>query len=135
VSGWTGWGGALPRWPLALALISGALLPLAFAPFGWWPLAILCPAIMMWLWTGATAQRAALLGFAFGAGTFGAGTWWLYISIRGFGGAPIWLAVALILVLVALMASYYALLGWLAVRILPAAGGWRWYAGLPALWL
>ena len=45
------------------------------------------------------------------------------------------LAVALILVLVALMASYHALLGWLVVKILPARGPWRWYVGLPALWL
>jgi apolipoprotein N-acyltransferase len=122
-------------WPPALALLAGALLPLAFAPFGYWPLAIVCPAILMRLWSGVGARRAALLGFVFGAGTFGAGTWWLYISIRGFGGAPIWLAVALIVVLVALMASYHALMGWLAVRIVPAQGAWRWYAGLPALWV
>jgi apolipoprotein N-acyltransferase len=126
---------ALPFWPPALALLVGALLPLAFAPFGYWPLAILCPAVLMRLWAGAGARRAALLGFAFGVGTFGAGTWWLYISIRGFGGAPIWLAVALILLLVLLMAGYYALLGWLTARLLPSQGAWRWCVGLPALWL
>ena len=119
---WTRGARAQPWWPLALALLAGALLPFAFAPFECWPLAILCPAVLMRLWSGASARRAALLGFAFGAGTFGAGTWWLYISIRDFGGAPIWLAVALIVVLVLLMASYYALLGWLAVKILPDAG-------------
>ncbi|HEV7432575.1 MAG TPA: hypothetical protein VGN77_05990, partial [Steroidobacteraceae bacterium] len=121
--------------PVALAIFAGALLPLAFAPFDYWPLAIVCPASLMWLWSAATARRAALLGLMFGVGTFGAGTWWLYISIRGFGGAPIWLAVTLIVVLVLLMASYYALLGWLSVKILPTQGAWRWYAGLPALWL
>jgi apolipoprotein N-acyltransferase len=135
VNVWTRAARALSGWPPTLALIAGALLPLAFAPFDFWPLAILCPAVLMGLWSGASARRAALLGFAFGAGTFGAGTWWLYISIRGFGGAPIWLAVALILVLVALMASYHALLGWLSVKLLPAQGAWRWYVGLPALWL
>ena len=126
---------ALAAWPLLLALASGALLPLAFAPFGLWPLAIVCPAVLMALWTGAAPRRAAVLGFCFGAGTFAAGTWWLYISIRGFGGAPIALAVALIVVLVVVMAAYHALLGWLAARFLPARGPWRWYAGLPALWL
>ncbi len=70
---------AQPYGPLALALVAGALLPLAFSPFGFWPLAIFCPALLMWLCSGATARRAALLGFAFGAGTFGAGTWWLYV--------------------------------------------------------
>jgi apolipoprotein N-acyltransferase len=135
VNVWTRGLRAQPWWPLALALIAGALLPLAFAPSQYWPLAILCPAILMRLWSGASARRAALLGFTFGAGTFSTGIWWLYVSIHDFGGAPIWLTVTLIVILVALMASYYALLGWLTVKILPAQGPWRWYVGLPALWL
>ncbi len=135
MSGWTSLARA-PSWrSLGLALVAGALLPLAFAPFNLWPLAILCPALLMRLWSNQSPRRAAWLGFAFGVGTFSAGTWWLYISIRGFGGAPIVLAVALIVLLVLLMASYYALLGWLGARILPAQGPWRWYVGLPALWL
>jgi apolipoprotein N-acyltransferase len=124
-----------PRLAPWLALAAGALLPLAFAPFGLWPLAIACPALLMALWSGATPRRAALLGFAFGAGTFSTGTWWLYISIRGFGGAPVVLALALIVVLVIVMAAYHALLGWLGARYLPSQGPWRWYVGLPALWL
>ncbi len=122
-------------WPSALALLAGALLPLAFSPFGYWPLAILCPALLMRLCSAVAARRAALRGFAFGVGTFGAGTWWLYVSIHDFGGAPIWLTVALIVILVALMASYYALFGWVAAKLLPLQGPWRWYVGLPALWL
>jgi apolipoprotein N-acyltransferase len=118
-----------------LALGAGALLPLAFAPCNYWPLSILCPALLMLLWDGCAPRRAALLGYGFGIGTFGAGTWWLYISIHGFGGAPIWLSVALIVLLVAFMAGYYALLGWAVARALPAQGPWRWYLGLPALWL
>jgi len=121
--------------PLLAALFAGVLLTFAFAPFGAWPLAILCPAVLMALWDGASPRRAALLGLCFGAGTFGAGTWWLYISIHGFGGAPASLAVLLILALVAIMAAYHALLGWLAAWLLPAAGAWRWFIGLPALWL
>lgn len=126
---------AIAWWPPLLATGVGALLTLAFAPFDLWPLAILCPAVMMRLWQGATPRRAAALGFCFGAGLFGAGTWWLYISIHGFGAAPIWLTVVLIVMLVAVMASYHALLGWLSAALLPASGPWRWYAGLPALWL
>lgn len=135
MSVWTRGVRAQPWWPLALAAIGGALLPLAFAPFDYWPLAILCPAILMRLWSGTSARRAVLLGFTFGAGTFSTGIWWLYVSIHEFGGAPIWLTVPLILILVALMASYYAVVGGLTVKILPAQGAWRWYVGLPALWL
>jgi apolipoprotein N-acyltransferase len=125
---------SLPRASLA-ALGAGALLACAFAPLQFWPFAILCPAVLMWLWEGADPRRGAWLGFWFGAGTFGLGTWWLVISIYGFGGAPIWLAVLLLLALVAIMAAYHGLLGYLACRFLPASGPLRWLVGLPALWL
>ena len=121
--------------PLVVALAAGALLTLAFAPFNVWPLAIVCPALLMILWQGTTARRGAALGFSFGVGAFSAGTWWLYISIHVFGPQPIWISVAAVAMFVVALAGYYALLGWAASRFLPAAGPWRWYAGLPSLWL
>jgi CBS domain-containing protein len=51
-----------------------------------------------------------------------------------FGAAPVALALFLTLALAALMAGYYALLGWLAARWLPADGALRWLVGLPAAW-
>ncbi len=119
----------------ATALAAGALLTCAFAPLDLWPLAILCPALLMWLWEGSSARRAAWSGFWFGAGTFGFGVWWLYISIHDVAQAPLWLGLGLPLALVAIMAAYHALLGWLAVRALPASGPWRWLVGLPSIWL
>jgi len=127
-----------PRSPLlrgALALIAGALLACAFAPLALWPLAVLCPGVLMWLWEGSDARQAAWSGFWFGAGTFGLGTWWLYISVHGFGGAPLWLTAFIVLALVGIMAAYHALMGFLAARLLPPSGGWRYLAGLPALWV
>ena len=71
------------------------------APLNLWPLAVLCPALLMWLWQDATPREAArVFGFCFNAATFTAGTYWLYISIHAFGGAPIWLAFVLMLGLV-----------------------------------
>lgn len=122
------------RAPLT-ALAAGALLACAFAPLQLWPLAILAPAVLMWLWEDCAPRRGAWLGFCFGAGTFGLGTWWLLISIYGFGGAPMWLALLLLLALVAIMAAYHALLGYVACRYLPGSGPLRWLLGLPALWL
>jgi apolipoprotein N-acyltransferase len=119
----------------AIALAAGAALACAFAPLDWWPLALLCPALLMWLWEDSTPRRAAWSGFYFGAGTFGLGTWWLYISVHGFGGAPIWLTMVIVLGLVAIMAAYHALLGFLAARYLPARGAGRYLLGLPSLWL
>src|SRR5882762_7449987 len=54
---------ASARIRVALALGSGALLAASFAPLDFWPLAILCPAVLMWLWQGATPREAAWLGF------------------------------------------------------------------------
>ena len=136
----TGRGYALSRPTSALArgllaLLSGAALAAAFAPLNVWPLAVLSPALLMWLWQGATPREAARLGFWFSFATFAAGTYWLYISIHGFGGAPIWLACALMLGLVSIMGLYHAGLGYLAARWLPAEGAARWLIALPAAWL
>jgi len=117
-----------------VALALGAALSLAFAPFGFWPIAILAPAVLFWLWDDVSPRHAASLGFAFGSGTFAAGTYWLYISINGFGKAPIWLALTLMLALVAVMALYHALLGYIANRFMPSRGAVRWLVGLPAGW-
>jgi apolipoprotein N-acyltransferase len=119
----------------SLALAAGAALACAFAPLSLWPLALISPALLMWLWEGADPRHAAWSGFWFGSGTFGLGTWWLYISVHGFGGAPLWLTGFIVLGLVGIMALYHALLGYLAARYLPPSGGWRYLAGLPALWV
>lgn len=121
--------------PLLAALGSGALLACAFAPLQWWPLAILCPAALMGLWQGRTPRTAARLGFWFNAGTFAAGTYWLYTSLHTFGDAPIWIAFALMLALIAIMGAYHALLGWFVARFLPQRGALRWLVGVPAAWL
>jgi apolipoprotein N-acyltransferase len=99
-----------------LAALAGAATTFAFAPFGIFPLAILGPAFLFLLWDDATPRQAVKTGFAWGAGLFLAGTWWIYTAIHDFGGAPMWLAAILLLVPVAVMGSYYALLGWLATR-------------------
>jgi apolipoprotein N-acyltransferase len=119
----------------ASAAAAGALLACAFAPLNLWPLAILCPALLMWLWEGAPPRRAGWTGFCFGAGTFALGTPWLYISIHDVAQAPIVLALALVLALVLIMAAYHWLLGWVSAVALPESGPWRWLVGLPALWL
>jgi apolipoprotein N-acyltransferase len=118
-----------------LALGAGAALTASFAPLNLWPLAVLCPALLMWLWQDACPREAARLGFWFNAATFAAGTYWLYISIHGFGGAPIWLAFVLMLGLVAIMGLYHAALGLVVARWLPRRGLVRWLVALPAGWL
>jgi len=118
----------------ALALATGAALALSFAPFEWWPMALLCPAALIALWQGATPRRAAALGFWFNFGTFSVGTYWLYISLRILGHAPIPLALLLMLGLAAIMGAYHALLGWVVAKFFPARGALRWLIAIPGAW-
>jgi apolipoprotein N-acyltransferase len=100
-----------------MALAAGALLTTAFAPYDLWWLALLCPAVLIGLWSRAAAAReGAWLGLAFGLGLYTTGTWWLYISIHDFGQAPVWLTLPIMAALVAIMAAWQALLGYVVVR-------------------
>ena len=113
----------------------GALLACAFAPLEWWPLAILCPAALMWLWEDAAPREAAWTGFWFSFGTFLAGTYWLYVSVHDLGRAPVWMTIGIMLGLIGIMALYNALIGYAVARLLPPTGAWRWLVGMPAVWL
>ena len=120
---------------LLLSFVIGASLNLSFAPVGWWLLAILAPAALFALIRGLPPRRAAIAGAAFGVGLFSVGTYWLYTCIHGFGLAPIWLTLFLQAALVAIMASYSALLCFLANRFWLKGGATRDWLVLPALWV
>ncbi len=104
-------------------------------PMDLWWLALLCPAVLIGLWTRATTPaEGAWLACAFGLGLYSAGTWWLYISIHGFGQAPIWIALLVMAALVAIMAAWQAFAGLCGAALacatldarLPAAGTAAW---------
>jgi apolipoprotein N-acyltransferase len=115
-----------------LSLPVGAAVSLAFAPFNFWPLAILCCAFLFLAWEDATPKQAAKRGFLFTAGTYLAGTYWLYHSIHTIGHAPMWLTMFVMLALVAIMAAYMAGVGYALKRWVPAQGWIRWLLVLPA---
>jgi apolipoprotein N-acyltransferase len=128
----------LSRQPLLRHLAAaacGALLAAAFAPLDQWWLALVCPALFMVLLQGARPAHAAGLGFWFNTGTFAAGTYWLYISIHGFGHAAPWVAFIAMGGLIGIMALYGALLGFIAATCLPGTGALRLLVGLPAAWV
>jgi apolipoprotein N-acyltransferase len=102
---------------LLVAAASGALTVFAFAPFAASGVAFATLTLLFWQWqTAPTARDAALIGFAFGAGLYGAGASWLYIAIQTFGGMPPWLAATAIALLVAYLALWPALAGYVAIR-------------------
>src|SRR5271166_3536990 len=122
-------------WRLLESFAIGASLNLSFAPFAWWPVGILAPAMLFALVRGLPPRRAAAAGAAFGAGLFSFGTYWLYTCIHSFGLAPIWLTLFLQVALVAIMASYSALLCFVANRFWLKGGATRDWLVLPALWV
>ena len=110
-----------------MALPVGALLALAFAPFGWWPLAIVCPAYLFFAWGQVEPRRAARIGFLFTAGLFLAGTYWLYHTIHVVGHSPAWIAVFLMFGMIAILAGYSAGVGYVIARWLrPDAQATQW---------
>jgi apolipoprotein N-acyltransferase len=125
----------IARWGHWLAFPAGLALALAFAPTSVVPLAFLCPAALFLLWQDATPRAAAWRGFLFTGGTFLAGTYWIYHSVHLIGQAPVWIALFLMLGLVAIMGSYTALLGYSVNRWGPASGALRWLAMIPAGWV
>jgi len=119
-----------------LALTAGGALPLAFAPYAWRPLAVLCPLLLFYCWHRAAPRRAAWRGWLFGLGYFGVGVHWVYYSVHLFGDAAAPLAGLVAAGFVLLLAMFPALAGWLATRLFPAPrrGVW-WLLAAPMLWL
>jgi apolipoprotein N-acyltransferase len=117
------------------AFVAGACLNLAFAPFGWWPIAILAPAALFALIRGLPPRRAFGAGAAFGTGLFGFGTYWLYTCLHVFGLVPVWLTLVLQAALIAAMSLYFALMCYLANRFWLKAGATRAILVLPVLWV
>ncbi|MGI9259454.1 MAG: apolipoprotein N-acyltransferase [Gammaproteobacteria bacterium] len=120
---------------LLLAVVSGCLLPLAFAPFGQFWLAPICFAVLIYVWGGADPWRAFRLGFAFGMASFLCGVYWVYISIHDYGPAPAIFAIAMTLSLVSILAVFPAVAGWVAARWFTTDGPAAWFGVLPAIWV
>lgn len=118
------------QWVIAAAL--GAVTVAAYAPFYLFPLPLLSFAGLFLLWQRAPSGRdAALLGFAFGLGWFGAGVSWVYISLSTFGAMPALLAAAVTLLFCAYLALHPAIVGYLSRR-LALSSALNWIVFVPA---
>jgi len=117
-----------------LALLAGALLPLAFAPLSVFPIAVLSPALLFLLWLEVTPRRALWRGLLFGLGQFGVGVSWVYVAIHDFGHSGVPLAVFLTALFVGTLALFPAVLGYLAARFLRGPEWLRLTLLFPAAW-
>ena len=106
---------------------------LAFAPLGFFPLALLTFGLLAHFWIGATPRQAFWSGYAFGLGLFGAGVSWVYVSLHTFGAMPLPLAALATFLFCAFLALFPAAAGWLQARI-PAQAAVRACLLIPAAW-
>ena len=97
---------------LVAAAAAGALTVAGFAPISAYPLPIAALCAMLFLWRAATPRAAFLAGFAFGAGLFGVGASWVYVSLHDFGMMPAPLAAIATVAYCAILALYPAGVGW-----------------------
>ncbi len=116
------------------AVLLGIALTFAFAPYNIFPLAVLAPAGLLALWVDATPKRALSLGFSFGLGFYGAGVYWVFISIHRFGDVPSPLAALITLGMISILALYPAVTGYILNRYFPEEQRKILYA-FPALWV
>jgi len=116
-----------------IALLAGAATVLAFAPVGFYPLALASFAVLIHLWMRAAPRACFWSGFAFGLGLFGGGVSWVYVSLGQFGGMPAPLAGLATFLFCAFIALFPAAAGWLQARV-PAADGVRACLIIPAAW-
>ncbi len=108
---------AVLRFPKSLALIAGLASATGFAPLNFWPVSLLCVALVMQLVHAAPDLKGALLrGYWFGVGHFVVGLNWIAGSFAYQDAMPVWLGWIAVLVLALYIAIYPALAAGLAWR-------------------
>lgn len=117
-----------------LAFGAGAGLPLAFAPFDFFPLSFISLFLLLKVWQHASAKQAAWHGFMFGIGYFSVGISWVYISFTEFGGVH-WAVSAFVTAsLIVFLSLYPATIGWISNRWFKHPLFIRYILIIPALW-
>ncbi|AOA57191.1 apolipoprotein N-acyltransferase [Acinetobacter larvae] len=106
-------------YPLITALLAGGVLSLALAPFYWWWLAILSPALLYACLRQRSAKQAFVIGWAYGFGLWFVGAFWLYTSIHVYGNiAAVW-ATLLIALMALVMGLFSAVQTFIYRRFFP----------------
>lgn len=123
------------RAPLLLSAVSGLLMPLGFAPFGYWPIAVLSLAGVFFCLSSAAPRQAFVRALAFGLPCFLGGTYWTFISVTVFYGAPAALGISATAGLVIVLSLFFAVLVAAAARFVKLSGPAGMLGVLPSLWV
>ena len=107
-----------PSWISSIAaLIGGAFLTLAFAPFGWSELTVPALLVLFFLYWRYSTMPAAVCGFYFGIGFFSTSAYWVFNSIYQYGHAPSWVSGIITLLFVGILALFLAIQGGLTAYL------------------
>lgn len=93
----------------ALSGLSGILLVLAFAPFHYFYLAVVSPALLLWACLNTSRSRALWRGLLFGIGLFSVGVSWVFISIHTYGHTSVFTASVITVLFIITLALPFAL--------------------------
>ena len=117
-----------------LSLSAGAATAFAFAPYDITVIPFITLAFLFHLWRMVGAGRAFINGYLFGLGLFGVGVSWLHISINLFSGINLAGAYLLTFLLVAYLALFPAVTGFLG-NCRPVRSDYCFFLVLmPSLW-
>ncbi len=94
VKNWWTWIWSSNRGRLILALGAGLVFPLAFAPYELWPLALLALLVLHQTIHRATSKwHIVALCFIFALGKFGAGAYWVFVSLYSYAEVHVLVAI------------------------------------------
>jgi apolipoprotein N-acyltransferase len=118
-----------------LPVVAGMTAVFAFAPFGWYPLAVLALAVLFNQWLSDTPRQAFWHGGLFGLGFFGVGVSWVYVSVHSYGHVMMPVAALIAALFILVLAAFPAGLGYLVRRLLPLPGWQSLLLVFPSGWL
>ena len=92
-------------------------MPLAYAPFGWWPVAMVSIAILFAVWLTADQATSIRSAFVFALAMFATGVSWVFVSLNIYGEMPLALAVLCVSLFVTALALYLPVAAWLQAKV------------------
>ncbi|MFW1753441.1 apolipoprotein N-acyltransferase [Acinetobacter wanghuae] len=106
-------------YPLLIALFAGAVFSFSLAPYHYWWLAILSPALLYACLRQRSPKQAFAIGLAYGIGLWFVGAFWLYTSIHVYGDTNAFLSVLMILIMAVIMGLFSAVQTFIYRRFFP----------------
>lgn len=121
---------------LILSVIAGAIYPLGFAPFAYWPMPVLSVALVFWIWSRSDRRMVLWSALLYGLSLYGVGVSWIYVSMVNFGNMAPPMAVIAVILFALILTAFTLVPAYLYSRITHLfSPGQRLTLLLPALWV